>query len=683
MSQYPVENLRTVALVGHGSTGKTTLMEALLYRNGVISEVGAVEKGNTVGDFDPMEKEAQHSLRTTVAHLNAQKDDGTPVRIFLLDTPGYPDCVGQALGALDAVKTVCVVIDATKGIELMTRRMMEWAKERNLCRMIVVNKIDQPNVDLMKLLIELREAFGNEVLPLNLPNKDCSHVIDCFDNDKGEANFASVERVHQAFVERVVEMDDETMERYLEEGAVDPKSLHAPLTKALRLGHIIPVCYTSAKNLIGMRDLIKVFVRHLPNPTEANAPLFYRPDGSEYVTIPDANRPVVAHVFKVVNDPYIGKIGLFRLHQGRITKDSTLFVDDGKKPFKIGKPIMLQGKEGIEVDEMNPGYIGAVAKVDDIVYGSVLHDASIDGTIYMKNLNFPKPMFGLAVSPARRGDESRMSEVIDKMVSEDPTLAVEHDATMNETVLRGLSEQHLKLVLKRMASQYKLEIQTRTPRIPYRETISASAEGHARHKKQTGGAGQFGEVFLRIDPLPRGAGFKFVDQVKGGAIPYNLIPAVEKGVKEVLDQGYIAGYPIYDVRVTVYDGKYHPVDSKEVAFVAAGRKAMLDALSRANPTLLEPIVRIEILAPDIYMGDIAGDLASRRGQVSGTENLTGGMMLITGRVPLTGLDGYANRLNALTQGAGSYSVELQAYEPVPAAVQAELASHYQRKAEED
>ena len=683
MSQYPVENLRTVALVGHGSTGKTTLMEALLYRNGVINEVGAVEKGNTVGDFDPMEKEAQHSLRTTVAHLNAQKDDGTPVRIFLLDTPGYPDCVGQALGALDAVKTVCVVIDATKGIELMTRRMMEWAKERNLCRMIVVNKIDQPNVDLMKLLIELREAFGNEVLPLNLPNKDCSHVIDCFDNDKGEANFASVERVHQAFVERVVEMDDETMERYLEEGAVDPKSLHAPLTKALRLGHIIPVCYTSAKNLIGMRDLIKVFVRHLPNPTEANAPLFYRPDGSEYVTIPDANRPVVAHVFKVVNDPYIGKIGLFRLHQGRITKDSTLFVDDGKKPFKIGKPIMLQGKEGIEVDEMNPGYIGAVAKVDDIVYGSVLHDASIDGTIYMKKLNFPKPMFGLAVSPARRGDESRMSEVIDKMVSEDPTLAVEHDATMNETVLRGLSEQHLKLVLKRMASQYKLEIQTRTPRIPYRETISASAEGHARHKKQTGGAGQFGEVFLRIDPLPRGAGFKFVDQVKGGAIPYNLIPAVEKGVKEVLDQGYIAGYPIYDVRVTVYDGKYHPVDSKEVAFVAAGRKAMLDALSRANPTLLEPIVRIEILAPDIYMGDIAGDLASRRGQVSGTENLTGGMMLITGRVPLTGLDGYANRLNALTQGAGSYSVELQAYEPVPAAVQAELASHYQRKAEED
>ena len=683
MSQYPVENLRTIAFVGHGSSGKTTLVEALLYRNGMIKEVGSVEKGTTVCDFDPLEKEIQHSLRTSVTHLDAQKDDGTPVRIHLLDTPGNPDYIGQALGALDAVKTVCVVVDATKGIELMTRRMMAWAKERNLCRMIVINKIDQPDVDLYGLIHQLREAFGNEVLPLNLPNKDCSHVIDCFDNDKGESNFASVEDVHNAFIERVVEMDDATMEKYLEEGTVDPKILHAPLTKALRLGHIIPVCFTSAKNLIGMRDLIKVFVRHLPNPTEANAPLFYREDGSEYTTIPDASRPIVAHVFKVVNDPYIGKIGLFRLHQGMITKDATLYVDDGKKPFKIAHPMMLQGKDTMEVDEMNPGYIGAVAKVDDIVYGSVLHDASIEGGIHMKKLAFPKPMFGLAVSPSRRGDEGRMSEVLLKMASEDPTLSIEHDAVMNETVLRGVSEQHLKTVIRRMAMQFKLEIQTRTPRIPYRETISGKAEGHARHKKQTGGAGQFGEVFLRVEPLPRGAGFKFVDQIKGGAIPFNLVPAVEKGVREVLDSGYVAGYPIQDVRVTVYDGKYHPVDSKEVAFVSAGRKAMLEALANAKPTLLEPIVRIEIEAPDTCMGDITGDLASRRGQVSGTENIPGGMMLITGHVPLTGLDGYANRLNALTQGAGSYTIELDAYEPVPAQIQADLASKFQRKAEED
>lgn len=683
MSQFPVENLRTVALVGHGSSGKTTLAEALLYRNGKISEPGSVEKGTTVCDNDPLEKEIKHSLRTSAIHLDAQKDNGTPVRIHLLDTPGNPDFIGQALGALDAVKTVCIVVDATKGIELMTRRMMQWAKERHLCRMIVINKIDVPDVDLYALVKNLREAFGNEIMPLNLPNKDCTHVIDCFDNDTGEANFASIEAVHQAFIERVVEMDDATMEQYLEEGFVDPKNLHAPLTRALRLGHIVPVCFTSAKNLIGMRDLIKVFVRHLPNPMEANAPLFYdKTDGSDYVTIPDTSRPVLAHVFKVVNDPYIGKIGLFRLHQGRITKDATLFVDDGKKPFKISHPLMLQGKQTTEVEEMNPGYIGAVAKVDDIRYGSILHAAEVPETVRMKKLNFPKPMFGLALSPARRGDESRMSEVLGKMVSEDPTLAIEHDVVMNETVLRGVSEQHLKTVLKRMQLQFKLEVTSSTPRIPYRETIAECAEGHARHKKQTGGAGQFGEVFLRVEPLPRGSGFKFVDQVKGGAIPFNLIPAVEKGIREVLDSGFIAGYPLQDLRVIVYDGKYHPVDSKEVAFVSAGRKAFLDALTQAKPTLLEPIVNIEIIAPDAAMGDITGDLASRRGQVNGTENLPGNLMLITGRVPLTELDGYANRLNALTQGEGSYSLELAAYEPVPAQIQTELASQFSRHDEE-
>lgn len=683
MSQFPVENLRTVALVGHGSSGKTTLAEALLYRNGKISEPGSVEKGTTVCDNDPLEKEIKHSLRTSAIHLDAQKDNGTPVRIHLLDTPGNPDFIGQALGALDAVKTVCIVVDATKGIELMTRRMMQWAKERHLCRMIVINKIDVPDVDLYALVKNLREAFGNEIMPLNLPNKDCTHVIDCFDNDTGEANFASIEAVHQAFIERVVEMDDATMEQYLEEGFVDPKNLHAPLTRALRLGHIVPVCFTSAKNLIGMRDLIKVFVRHLPNPMEANAPLFYdKTDGSDYVTIPDTSRPVLAHVFKVVNDPYIGKIGLFRLHQGRITKDATLFVDDGKKPFKISHPLMLQGKQTTEVEEMNPGYIGAVAKVDDIRYGSILHAAEVPETVRMKKLNFPKPMFGLALSPARRGDESRMSEVLGKMVSEDPTLAIEHDVVMNETVLRGVSEQHLKTVLKRMQLQFKLEVTSSTPRIPYRETIAECAEGHARHKKQTGGAGQFGEVFLRVEPLPRGSGFKFVDQVKGGAIPFNLIPAVEKGIREVLDSGFIAGYPLQDLRVIVYDGKYHPVDSKEVAFVSAGRKAFLDALTQAKPTLLEPIVNIEIIAPDTAMGDITGDLASRRGQVNGTENLPGNLMLITGRVPLTELDGYANRLNALTQGEGSYSLELAAYEPVPAQIQTELASQFSRHDEE-
>ena len=301
----------------------------------------------------------------------------------------------------------------------------------------------------------------------------------------------------------------------------------------------------------------------------------------------------------------------------------------------------------------------------------------------MKPLSFPKPMFGLAISPARRGDEGRLSDILHKLLSEDPTLELEHDTTLNETVLRGLSAQHLRSVLERMAAQFKLEVNTRTPRIPYRETIAQGAEGHARHKKQTGGAGQFGEVYLRIEPRERGAGFEFVDEVKGGAIPYNFIPAVEKGVRDALDTGYVAGYPIHDVRVVVYAGKSHPVDSKEVAFVSAGRKAMLDALSKAKPTILEPIVDVEIVAPDSAMGDITGDLASRRGQVTGTANMAGGMMIISGTVPLSELDGYAARLNAITQGAGSYSMELAGYAPVPMQRQVELASNYHRKDEDE
>jgi elongation factor G len=377
------------------------------------------------------------------------------------------------------------------------------------------------------------------------------------------------------------------------------------------------------------------------------------------------------------------------VHQGRITKETQLFVgyagNEGKKPFKIAHPLLLQGKDTVEVVQLVPGDIGAVAKVEDIVFDCVLHDSHDEDYIRMQPLDFPKPMFGLAIEPKRRGDEGRISEVMTKLAAEDPTLAIEHDVQQNETVIRGLSDLHLRSVLERMSSQYKLEVTTRPPRVPYRETINANAEGHARHKKQTGGAGQFGEVYLRMEPLPRGTGFEFVDQVKGGVIPFNLIPAVEKGVREVLATGYVAGYPLQDLRVVVYDGKHHPVDSKEIAFVAAGRKAMLDALEKARPIVLEPIVNIEIVTPDSCMGDITGDLSSRRGQVTGTGNLAGGMMVVAGKVPLSELDGYSGRLKAITQGHGSYAMELSHYEAVPPPVQQQLAADYKgrRKAEED
>jgi len=690
-TQFSTEQLRTVAIVGHGAAGKTTLVEQLLAKSGMIAAAGSVEKGSTVSDFDPQERAALHSLRASVVHCD-HTAGAVSARIHLIDTPGYPDFIGQALGALDAVETVAVVVSATGGIELMTRRMMDWARARRLCRMIVVNKIDHDNIDLPALLAQLQETFGAEVLPINLPADGGTRVIDCFDHDHGSADFLSVPEVHRKLIEQVVEVDDAAMEKYLEEGAVDPTTLHGPLEKALREGHIIPVCFTSARTGAGVADLLDVMVRHLPNPCEGNPPLFVRGVGAgavEFRSEPGCAGHVLAHVFKVVNDPYVGRIGVFRVHQGRITKDTQLYVgvgaSEGKKAFKIAHPLLLQGKDTVEVAQLIAGDIGAVAKVDEIVFDCVLHDSHDEDFVRMQPLDFPKPMFGLAVEPKRRGDEGRISEVMARIAAEDPTLAIEHDAQQNETVIRGLSDLHLRSVLERMSGQYRLEVGTRPPRVPYRETIAAAAEGHARHKKQTGGAGQFGEVYLRVEPLARGAGFEFVDQVKGGVIPFNLIPAVEKGVREVLASGYVAGYPLQDLRVVVYDGKHHPVDSKEVAFVAAGRKAMLDALAKARAIVLEPIVDIEIVTPEATMGDITGDLSSRRGQVTGTDNLAGGQMVVKGAVPLSELDGYAGRLKAITQGHGSYAMELSHYETVPPPVQQQLANDFKgrRRADED
>jgi len=684
---YTTENLRTVALLGHGSAGKTTLAEALLARAGAISAAGSVEKGTTVSDFDALEKSFQHSLRTSVLHI-----DLPATRVHLLDTPGFPDFIGQSIGALDAVETAAIVVNAASGIEMITTRMMDWAARRKLCRVLIVNKIDADNVNVPEVLADLRAAFGKEVLPINLPAGGGARVVDCFFNPDGEADFSSVAEAHQALIDQVIEVDEELMAKYLEQGeAIQAEQLHAPFEKALREGHLIPVCFVSAKNGAGVDELIKVFERLLPNPTEGNPPLFYKGeivDGQpveEFRSEPDAGKHVLAHVFKVVVDPYVGKLGVFRVHQGTLTKDTQLFIGSGRKPFKVGHLFMLQGGKTVEVANAVPGDIAAVAKVDDIDFDCVLHDSHDEDHIHMRPLEFPTPMSGVAIAPKRRGDEQRISEVLTRLTAEDPTLKVEHDAVLNETVLRGLGELHIRSALERMAQQYKVEVDTRPPRIPYRETIAANAEGHARHKKQTGGAGQFGEVYLRVEPLARGAGFEFVDQVKGGVIPYNFIPAVQKGVESVLASGPVAGFPMQDVRVTVYDGKHHPVDSKEVAFVAAGRKAFLDALTKARPIVLEPIVNVEIEAPESNMGDVTGDLSSRRGQITGTRAMGPGVLAVDGQVPLGELEGYSARLKAMTQGRAAWTMALSHYEQAPPQLQQKLATEFaaKRKQEDD
>jgi elongation factor G len=672
--------IRTLALVGPAAAGKTSLAECLLHRAGMIGAIGSLERGSTVSDHDPLERRMQHSLSTSILHL-----DHAGTRVHLIDTPGSPDFVGQSLPALEAVETAVIVINAAIGIEPMAQRMMAYAASRHLDRVIVVNKIDAQEINLPALLEQIQATFGKECLPLNLPDGGGARVVDCFYNREGHSDFGAVDAAHRALVEQVVEVDAAFVERYLNDGDVDASELHAPLEQALREGHLIPVCFTSSRTGAGVAELLDVIVKLLPNPTESNPPDFLNGEGDAAVPMhaqPDAQAHVLAHVFKITVDPFVGKMGVFRVWQGTVTKDSLLYVGDARKPFKVGHLFMLQGKEHVEVPRALPGDICAVAKVDELHFDAVLHDATEDDHIHLQPLPFPVPVHGLAIEPKRHGDEQRMWEILNKLVAEDPCLKVEHVANTNETVFYGLGELHLRMLLERLREVYKFEVQTRPPRIAYRETVTSKAEGHHRHKKQTGGAGQFGEVFLRIEPLPRGGGFEFVDAVKGGTIPGQFIPAVEKGVREVLAGGAIAGYPVVDVKVTVYDGKHHTVDSKEIAFVTAGRKAFLAAVREARPIVLEPIVNVEIVAPDVAMGDITGDLSSKRGQVSGSANGAMGAMIIQATAPLSELSGYQSRLNAMTSGQGRYTIALSHYEPVPAPVQQQLMGQFKVRDED-
>ena len=683
MPGYSTENIRNIALAGHAGAGKTTLFEALLQAGGEIQTAGTVERGNTVSDFDPMEKERGHSINSTIASI-----DHGGVHINLIDTPGYADFRGPTLSALAAVETCAVVVDAASGIEHSTQRMMDYARARRLCRLIIVNKIDSDGVDLAALVDELRQTFGNECLPINLPAEGGTRVSDCFFKPEGNSDFSSVAEAHQQIIDQVVEINEEVMGHYLEDGeeGLSGQELHDAFEQCLREGHLVPICFVSARTGAGVRSLLALIEKLLPNPLEANAPPFVKGEGDAAESIeatPDAENHVIADVFKIINDPFVGKLSVFRIYQGTVRRDTQLLIDDGKKPFKVGHLFKLRGKEHSEIEDAIPGDIAAVAKVEDIHFDAVLHDSHDEDHIHLQPLPFPQPMFGLAIEPRHKGQEQKLSNAIHKLGEEDPCFHLEHNKELNETVIRGLGELHLKVMLERMKERYGVEVETRPPRIAYRETISARADGHHRHKKQTGGAGQFGEVFLKVEPLKRGEGFQCADEVKGGTIPGQFLPAVEKGVRQVLDGGAIAGYQLQDVKVIVYDGKHHPVDSKEVAFVAAGKKAFLDAITKARPIVLEPIVNLDVAVPESHVGDVTGSLASKRARINGTDALRGGELVIKAQIPLSEVTDYSNELKSMTGGQGRYTLEFSHYEPVPPNVQKQLVEAYKPKHEDD
>lgn len=673
------EDIRNFALIGHSGAGKTTLTEALLHRAGAIPQPGSVERGDTVSDFDPQEKSLGYSLGSTVCSFRRGQ-----VEVNLIDTPGFPEFVGRTLSCLEAVETGVVVVSAVDGVLPVTRTMMAKAAELGICRAIVINKIDAPGADPGGALRQVQECFGSECLPLNLPADQGARVVDCyFAPGAVGCDFSSVEGAHTRIVDQVVEVDEALMALYLEKGEeLSPDDLHPAFEAALRDRHLTPVCFTSAKSGAGLDLLERVIDRLLPNPLEGNPPAFLDGSGKDARLVevePDPASHVVAHVFHVEIDPYLGKMGIFRVHQGTLRAGDQLFHGEARKPFRVGHMVRVMGKQHTDVDLALPGDIRGLVKVPDLHFDAVLHDSHDEDHIHRISAEFPPAMLGVAIEPERRGDEKKLGEGLEKLCDEDQCARVERNRYTHETVLYGLGEVHLRVLLERLEARFHVKVRTHPPSIAYRETVSKPAEVRYRHKKQTGGAGQFGEVALRVEPLERGAGFEFASTVTGGAIPAPLIAAVEKGVRQALAEGALAGFPLQDLRVVVQDGKTHSVDSKEVAFVTAGRKALREAVLAADLVVLEPVVKLDIWAPGDRLGDIAGELSSRRGRVTGNATLPGERVSIEGEVPLAEAVDFQVRLKSLTGGEGEYSMCFARYQEAPPKLQQELAASYQQR----
>ncbi|MFO0828598.1 MAG: elongation factor G [Phycisphaerales bacterium] len=689
MGGYSTTDIRNIVFVGGAGTGKTTLVEALLVATGVLTKAGRVEDGSTVSDSDPMAKELQHSMDSAIVHFTHHG-----AHVNLIDTPGSPGFSGKAITALPASETVAVVLDCAKGIDTIGRRMMTIAEGRDLPRMIIVNKIDhaasQPD-ELNALLAAIQETFGAICRPINLPTGKGSGVVDCYRGTEGTSDLGKVADFHTAVVEQIVEVEEETLNAYLGGETLPDGKLHEVFEKALRERHLVPICFVSAKTGAGIPELLDVMANLCPTPLEGNPRPFEYEEGGEvkeWRPVADPALPSVAHVFKVTSDPYVGKLAIFRVHQGVVKRDSHPRVDDGRKPIRIAHLFKLLGAKHVEVDQLVAGDIGATSKIDEIHFNSVLHDGDIGEHMHLRPLPLPVPMYGLAVQAANRNAEAKLGESLAKLYTEDPTLRIEHVASTSETVLRGLDELHLRTKIKMLKDRYGVEVTSKPPRVAYKETITVRAEGHHRHKKQTGGAGQFGEVFLRVEPLPvfdgKGApDFEFVDDTFGGSVPRQFLPAIEKGVRQVLADGAIAGYPITGVRVSVYDGKHHPVDSKEIAFITAGKRAFIDAIHKAKPVLLEPFVRLEITVPADALGAINADLSGKRGRIQGTDMLAGNVAVVTAEAPLAEVMNYANQLKSITGGAGSFIMEYSHDEQAPNNVRDAEVAKFKPKAEED
>ena len=686
MKVYDAPSIRNIALVGHGGCGKTSLASAMLFDMGAVNRLGRVDDGTATTDFDPDEIERKISLQTGLAHGEWRKN-----KVNILDTPGYANFLAEARSALRVADAALVVVDAVAGVEVQTEKVWRYAEEYKLPRIIVVNRIDRDRASFARALESLERAFGRGVVPVAIPlgeEKEFVGVVDLLagradvyaDDQSGKFEQVDVRSETKAeaqaaiekLVETVAETNESLMEEFFEKGTLPHDDLVKGLREAVIAGRLFPVFPVSSLRNVGIQPLLDDVVDLLPSPADRGPAAGQDPmHKTEATREPSASAPFSAFVFKTVADPHTGRISLFRVYSGVLKADTTVRNSGRDADERVGTLELLQGKLPVPVPEIQAGDLGAVAKLKDTHTGDTLLDKA--HPIVYPPLTFPEPATTFAIEPKTRGDEDKISSALHRLMEEDPVIRLAHDPQTHEILLSGVGQLHIEVIVGRLKKRYKVEVSLKKPKIAYRETIKAAAEGHGRHKKQTGGHGQFADCRIRVKPLPRGSDFKFVDDIFGGSIPKNYIPAVEKGIQDARLRGFVAGYPMVDFQVELFDGQYHDVDSSEMAFKIAGSLAYKDAMAKCRPALLEPVMKVEIAVPEEYAGAVMGDLSSRRGRPQGMEP-QGSVQVVKAEVPLVEMLSYDADLTSMTGGRGTYHMEMGHYEEVPSHLQEKVVA---------
>jgi elongation factor G len=672
MKDYQTAQIRNVALLSHGSAGKTSLAEAMLFNTGAINRMGDVNEGTTVSDYDEEEIRRNISLSTSLIPCEWEGH-----KINLLDTPGYLDFVGEVKGAIRVADSALILLDATSGVEVGTDLVWGYADEQSLPRMVFVNKMDRENANFQRCLDALKESFEADFIPIQLPigsQQDFEGVVDLIagkayygskaEERKSPASLqAQIEDYRLQLIEAAAESEDDLIVKYLEGEELTEDEIRRGLKARVADGSIVPVLCGSATVNIGVQPLLNALVEYLPSPADVDDATATNPvSGEEETLAPNVLSPLAVLAFKNLADPYVGKLTYFRVYSGLMESDSRVFNPRSGETERIGQLYFLRGKEQIPTANVRSGDIGAVAKLADTSTGDTLCDKG--HPVVLAPPIFPRPVFSVAVHPKTKSDLDKMSTTLARLTEEDPTLQIARETSTNQTILSGMGESHVDIAARRLLQKFGVNITTSVPKVPYRETITRTAEAQGRHKKQTGGRGQFGDVFIRFEPLPRGSGFEFVDEIRGGVVPSSYIPAVEKGLREILESGVLAGYPTTDFLAALYYGSFHTVDSSEIAFKLAAHLAFKKGIPEAGPVLLEPIMNFTITIPEAFTGDVMGDLNSRRGRVQGMEQQRG-MAIVTAQAPLAEMQRYATDLRSMTQGRGIYAMEFSHYEQVP------------------